>query len=127
MNPFISLVLNNLPLIFAALGGLVAVLIPLLFKALARPQQDQLLGAVKGAYVVLAAVAPSTSYSWDDAVAALLKKVEIEMGRNLKPKEVARVKGIALALLADPSKPDPVGHAERGNALRAATDIAKAA
>lgn len=127
MNPIFSLVLNNLPLVFAALGGLVAVLIPLLFKAIARPQQDQLLGAVKGAYLVLASVAPSTPYDWDDAVAALLKKVEVEMGRHLKPKEVARAKGIALAMLADENKPNLVGNAVRGEVLRAAASLAKAA
>lgn len=89
----------------------------LLFAKLSRPQQDTLLGAVQGAYGVLAAVAPLTQFTWDDALARLLRRVELELGRKLKPKERARAEGIAAALLADPSEPDILAGDKKTNAL----------
>lgn len=97
---FGAILLFATPLVLAAVAAL--------FAKLNRPQQDTLLGAVKGAYSILAAIAPSTPMAWDDAVATLLEKVAADMGRKLKPKEVARVKSIAASLLADPSRGDIV-------------------
>lgn len=93
--------------------------VALLFTRLSRAQQEQLLGATKGAYNVLSAVAPSTPWTWDDAIARLLHQVELEMGRRLKPREKVRVESIAAALLADDKKPDILKGAAKAAALNA--------
>ena len=104
----LAFVQGHLTEILCLVGALAGVLVGALFPRLSRVDQDRLLAATKGAYLVLANVAPSTPITWDDALASLLKRVADEMGRQLKPLEVKRVKNIALALLADPAKPDLV-------------------
>lgn len=119
MPELLVALLRDNPVALAAILTPIAVgIVALLFPRLSRAQQDQLLGATKGAYNVVAAVAASTPWPIDDALASILRQVEQEMGRQLKPKERQRVEGIALGLLADPSRPDIVSPTERSAVLR---------
>lgn len=115
--PILDFIRDNLATLLVVGSPIILGLVALLFDRLSRAQQDQLLAATKGAYAVIAAVAPQTAFSWDDAVAKVLLQVQAEMGRRLKPREKARVAGIAAALLADPAHPDIVLDAQRTKAL----------
>lgn len=111
-NPFIAFIAGTiLPLISPELVAVLVTLgmpivLAIIFKPLAREQQDQLLKVTQGIYSVVALIAKSTPMTLDDQIAAIIKQVADEMGRELKPLEAVRVKNIALALHADPGTPD---------------------
>jgi hypothetical protein len=88
---------------------IVAVLLPLVFGHLDRGKQDAVLAVTKAAYLVVAAVSVATPMKLDDAIAAVMKRVVDEMGRELKPAEATKVKAIALTMHADPDHPTIVG------------------
>jgi hypothetical protein len=111
-NPFVAFVAGTiLPLISPELVAVLValglpVVLAVIFKPLAREQQDQLLKVTQGIYSVVALIARSTPMTLDDQIAAIIKQVADEMGRELKPAEAVRVKNIALAMHADPNELD---------------------
>lgn len=109
MNLIVSFfVANIIPLLtpevtLVLCGILIPIVVRLVFGPLNRGQQDMILNATKGAFMVIAAVAKATPMTLDDQLAAILKQVTDEMGRALKPAEIARVQNIALAIHTDGS------------------------
>lgn len=109
MNALLLSILTAVPPdVLIALVGTVVVgcLLPLVFTNLDRAKQDKILALTKGAYLVIAAISKETPTKLDDALALVVQRVADEMGRELKPAEVNRVKGIAVAMQADPTRPD---------------------
>lgn len=105
LAPFLTIALQALAVLIPLLLLLAPVVLPTVFAKLDENQRARLLAATKGAVLVVAEFSPHTPTSLDDRLLEVLRAVELELGRSLRPKEVARVKAIAKTLHADPRFP----------------------
>jgi hypothetical protein len=113
MSPIVTAIVVNivplLPVILTGIAAAVPVLVGLWLKSV-RDERDReaIRRSVKGAYTILAAIAPKTATPLDDMLADILRRVEEELGRPLKAAEATRAKNMSLALQASPAWPDAV-------------------
>jgi hypothetical protein len=111
MSPIVTAIVVNivplLPVVLTGIAAAVPVLVGLWLKSV-KDERDReaIRRTVKGAYVVIAAIAAKTATPLDDLVAEILRRAEEELGRPLKHAEATRAKNMTLALQASPAWPD---------------------
>ena len=103
--PILAIAMKALGVLLPLLVVLAPVVLPAVLSKLRADQRARLLAATKGAVLVVAEFATSTPTSIDDQILKVLQAVEAELGRSLKPKEIAVVKAMAKSLHADPRFP----------------------
>jgi hypothetical protein len=108
MHPALIMLLDKLPGLVLSLAGLGVPFVVERFIRTVKSERDlhRIRASVKGLYLVRAAVADKTSTTLDDKVLEILRRLEEELGRPLKPAEQARARNMVLAMQADPSEPN---------------------
>jgi hypothetical protein len=96
--PILAAVTAALPIVLGGIALLAPVLLPLWYRAMKPAERKQLVGHIKGAADLVAAVAKATPMTWDDQVAAILRIAADEGAKIDKQPELAR--SIAESLVA---------------------------
>lgn len=108
--------LPMLPIVIESAAKALGVVIPLLIsiapfalptfvQKIDENHRRRLLSATKAAVLVIGEVAARTPTKLDDTIVDVLKMVEKELGRNLRPSESRLVRSMALSLHSDPRFP----------------------
>ena len=94
------------PVVVVAILMLGPFLLPLWLRTMNRLDRERLLAATKGAYLIVSEIARKTPMSLDDDVAKIIKMVEDETSKTLKPSQRLFVQNVAHSMHVDPNKPD---------------------
>lgn len=94
------------PVVVAAILLLGPFLLPLWLRSMGRLERERLLAATKGAFLIVSDIARKTPVTLDDDIAKIIKMVEEETAKSLRPAERHLVANVARAMHVDPSKPN---------------------
>lgn len=94
------------PVVVVAMLMLGPFLLPLWLRTMNRLDRERLLAATKGAYLIVSEIARKTPMSLDDDIAKIIKMVEDETSKTLKPSQRLFVQNVAHSMHVDPNKPD---------------------
>lgn len=105
--PIIAAVTAALPIVLAGAALLLPLLLPVWYKSMKRADREKLVGHLKGAADLVAAVAKMTPMTWDDQIAAIIRIAADEGAKIDKQPVLSRAIAESLVAKSDVAPASP--------------------